>query len=143
MTRKKFKRIQLLLACVILVGTIGITSGASAAAGGVVWMGASGSGWGSFMQTILQQDYHLKMSNGTPYWNALMLPVAASGVSPGMTSYMGMPAFGFCPESGQCSMVLVQKPLPYSSMAACPPPAAPVTPGSVVPNQQGKPTSLW
>ena len=36
MTRKKFKRIQLLLACVILVGTIGITSGASAAAGGVV-----------------------------------------------------------------------------------------------------------
>ena len=143
MTRKKFKRIQLLLACVILVGTIGITSGTSAAAGGVVWMGASGSGWGSFMQTILQQDYHLKMSNGTPYWNALMLPVAASGVSPGMTSYMGMPAFGFCPESGQCYMVLVQKPLPYSSMAACPPPAAPVTPGSVVPNQQGKPTSLW
>ena len=143
MTRKKFKRIQLLLACVIIVGTIGITSGASAAAGGVVWMGASGSGWGSFMQTILQQDYHLKMSNGTPYWNALMLPVAASGVSPGMTSYMGMPAFGFCPESGQCYMVLVQKPLPYSSMAACPPPAAPVTPGSVVPNQQGKPTSLW
>ena len=120
-----------------------MTSGVSAAAGGVVWMGASGSGWGSFMQTILQQDYHLKMSNGTPYWNALMLPVAASGVSPGMTSYMGMPAFGFCPESGQCYMVLVQKPLPYSSMAACPPPAAPVTPGSVVPNQQGKPTSLW
>ena len=143
MTRKKFKRIQLLLACVILVGTIGITSGVSAVAGGVVWMGASGSGWGSFMQTILQQDYHLKMSNGTPYWNALMLPVAASGVSPGMTSYMGMPAFGFCPESGQCYMVLVQKPLPYSSRAACPPPAAPVTPGSVVPNQQGKPTSLW
>ena len=142
MTRKKFKRIQLLLACAILAGMIGISSGVSAATG-VVWMGASGSGWGSFMQTILQQDYHLKMSNGTPYWNALMLPVAASGVSPGMTSYMGMPAFGFCPESGQCYMVLVQKPLPYSSMAACPPPAAPVTPGSVVPNQQGKPTSLW
>ena len=142
MTRKKLKRIQLLLACAILAGMIGISSGVSAATG-VVWMGASGSGWGSFMQTILQQDYHLKMSNGTPYWNALMLPVAASGVSPGMTSYMGMPAFGFCPESGQCYMVLVQKPLPYSSMAACPPPAAPVTPGSVVPNQQGKPTSLW
>ena len=131
MTRKKFKRIQLLLACVILAGMIGMTSGVSAAAGGVVWMGASGSGWGSFMQTILQQDYHL------------MLPVAASGVSPGMTSYMGMPAFGFCPESGQCYMVLVQKPLPYSSMAACPPPAAPVAPGTVAPNQQGKPTSLW
>ena len=47
MTRKKFKRIQLLLACVILAGMIGMTSGVSAAAGGVVWMGASGSGWGS------------------------------------------------------------------------------------------------
>jgi hypothetical protein len=143
MTEKKLKRIQLLLVCIILAGMIGITSGVSAATSGVVWMGASGSGWGSFMQTILQQDYYLKMSNGTPYWNALMLPVAASGVSPGMTSYMGMPAFGFCPESGQCYMVLVQKPLPYSSMAACPPSAAPVTPGSVIPNQQGKPTSLW
>lgn len=140
---RRFRRIQRLIAYVILVAVIGISGSVSAAAGGVVWLGASGNAWGPFMQTLLQQDYRLQMSNGTPYWNALMLPVAASGVSPGMTSYMGMPAFGFCPETGQCFMVLVQRPLPYSSMAACPAPVAPVAPGTVTPNQQGRPTSLW
>lgn len=143
MKRKYSTKLHGLLVCLILLGMVSLTTVASASVGGVVWLGASGNGWNSFMQTILQQDYRLQMSNGNPYWNALMLPVAASGVTPGMTSYMGMPAFGFCPEAGQCYMVLVQRPLPYSSMAACPPSAAPVVPGPVVPNQQGKPTSLW
>ncbi len=140
---RKLRRSQRLFAYVILAAVLGITGSVSAAASGVVWLGASGSAWGPFMQTLLHQDYRLQMSNGTPYWNALMLPVAASGVSQGMTSYMGMPAFGFCPEAGQCYMVLVQRPLPYSSMAACPAPSSPVAPGSVAPNQQGRPTSLW
>lgn len=143
MTRKRSKKIQLILVCFLLAGMIGIPSSVSAVSNGVAWLGASGSGWNSFMQTILQQDYRLQMSNGNPYWNALMLPVAASGVAPGLTSYMGMPAFGFCPESGQCYMVLVQRSLPYSSLAGSLPPAAPAVSGPVVPNQQGKPTSLW
>ena len=142
MNRKRSKKIQILLVCLILTGLVSLNTNVAAAANGVVWLGASGNGWNSFMQTILQQDYRLQMSNGNPYWNALMLPVAASGVAPGLTSYMGMPAFGFCPEAGQCYMVLVQRPLASSSMAACPP-VTPVVPGPVVPNQQGKPTSLW
>lgn len=136
------KKMQVLLVCLILTGMISLNANVVNAANGVVWLGASGNGWNSFMQTILQQDYRLQMSNGNPYWNALMLPVAASGVTPGLTSYMGMPAFGFCPEAGQCYMVLVQRPLASSSMTSCPP-VAPIVPGPVVPNQQGKPTSLW
>lgn len=143
MNRNHFKKMNILIVCLALLGMVSLNAVASASAGGVVWLGASGNGWNSFMQTILQQDYRLQMSNGNPYWNALMLPVAASGVNSGMTSYMGMPAFGFCPEPGQCYMVLVQRPLATSSMAACPPPAAPVVTAPVVPNQQGKPTSLW
>ena len=118
MNQKRSPKMHILLVCLILMGMFSLNTVASASVSGVVWLGASGNGWNSFMQTILQQDYRLQMSNGNPYWNALMLPVAASGVTPGMTSYMGMPAFGFCPESGQCYMLLVQRPLATSSMTA-------------------------
>jgi len=89
----------------------------------------------------MQQDYRLQMNNGNPYWNTLMLPVAASSISSGMSSYMGLPAFGFCPVPGQCYMVLVQRPMASSSMAC--PPTLPAAPGQTGPNQQGKPNSLW
>ena len=103
--------------------------------------GWGNNGWGGFMQRIMQADYRLQMSNGTPYWNTLMLPVDASAASSGMTSYMGMPAFGFCPVQGQCFMVLVQNPVNYGGAGAnCPQVIMPAQPA---PNQQGKPTSLW
>ena len=138
--RKWQKKAVILVFLVVLMGLHGSTSAYS---GGGVWRGPAGGGaWNGFMQTILQKDYRLQMSNGNPYWNAMMVPVAESGVSTGMSSYMGMPAFGFCPEAGQCYMVLVQRPLPYSSMASCSP-ITPAVPGPIVPNQQGKPTSLW
>lgn len=93
------------------------------------------------MQRIMQPDYRLQMSSGTPYWNTLMMPVDASAATSGMTSYMGMPAFGFCPVQGQCFMVMVQNPVNSSGAGAnCPPVIMPAQPA---PNQQGKPTSLW
>ena len=129
---------KVLLACMIGIFAISGT----AAADPVVWMGPSGTGgWNGFMQVIMQQDYRLQMSNGNPYWNTLMLPVAESSLSSGTSSYMGMPAFGFCAAPGQCYMVLVQRPLSYSSMAC--PPVPPAAPGPNTPNQSGKPTSLW
>ena len=137
--RKRIAPLLVLLLVLLLSQSV-----ASANTGGFVWLGPTGTGgWNAFMQTILQQDYRLQMSNGNPYWNALMVPVASTGISSGMSSYMGMPAFGFCPVQGQCYMVLVQRPASFSSMApVCPPPQA-IVPGPVVPNQQGKPTSLW
>lgn len=139
-TRQLKKRVPVMVLLVVFL----LMQGVVAANSGFLWLGPTGSGgWNAFMQTILHQDYRLQMSNGNPYWNALMVPVPSTGVNSGMSSYMGMPAFGFCPVSGQCYMVLVQRPASFSSMApVCPPPQA-VVPGPVVPNQQGKPTSLW
>lgn len=118
-------------------------TGTAAAAPPNVWMGPTGSGgWGNFMQVIMQQDYRLQMSNGNPYWNTLMLPVEESSLSSGISSYMGMPAFGFCPTPGQCYMVMIQRPLASGTMVCPPVPAASIT-GPGTPNQQGKPTSLW
>ena len=112
---------------------------AAASTGHTVWLGPSdGGGWNNFLQVIMQQDYRLQMSNGNPYWNTLMVPVAASSISSGMSSYMGLPAFGFCPVPGQCYMVLVQRPLASSAMVC-----SPVAPGTTTPNQPGKPNSLW
>lgn len=140
MSQKKKLWITVVLAC--MVGLMAIGGTAAAASGHAQWLGTSGGGgWNGFMQVIMQQDYRLQMSNGNPYWNALMLPVPESSISSGMSSYMGLPAFGFCPAPGQCYMVLVQRPLPYSSMAC--PPVIPAIPGPTAPNQQGKPTSLW
>jgi len=141
----KLKQVRtLIIAAIILVGLIGPSGIVAAAPSGFVWMGPTGTGgWNAFMQTILQQDYRLQMSNGNPYWNALMVPVSESGVTAGMSSHMGLPAFGFCPVPGQCYMVLVQRPLSYSSLATNCPPTQPAVLGPVVPNQQGKPTSLW
>lgn len=135
---------NVIIAVICLVGLIGFNATAAAVAPGFVWLGpAGGGGWNGFMQTILQQDYRLQMTNGNPYWNALMVPVADTAVTSGMSSQMGLPAFGFCPVPGQCYMVLVQRPLPYSSMTTYIPPAQPAVPGPIVPNQSGKPTSLW
>lgn len=136
------KKISWAILMICLVGMLGVTSAASASTGSVVWIGSGqNNGWGGFMQRIMQTDYRLQMSNGTPYWNTLMLPVDASAASSGMTSYMGMPAFGFCPVPGQCYMVLVQNPVNSSASAAnCPPVVMPVQPA---PAQQGKPSSLW
>ena len=132
-------RIGVTVICLLSVLSV---AGPVAAARHAVWQGPSdGGAWNSFMNVIMQQDYRLQMANGNPYWNALMVPVAASSVSSGMSSYMGLPAFGFCPAEGQCFMVLVQRPLPYASMGC--PPVAPVNPGQTNPNQQGKPNSLW
>ena len=140
MNRKTKRWTMVFLVC--MVGIMAVGGPVAAASERSVWLGPSGGGgWNSFMQVIMQQDYRLQMSNGNPYWNTLMLPVAESSISSGMTSYMGLPAFGFCPAPGQCYMVLVQRPLPSSSMAC--PPVLPVTPGTAAPNQQGKPTSLW
>lgn len=140
MNRKTKRWTMVFLVC--MVGIMAVGGPAGDCFGTLSLAGPSGGGgWNSFMQVIMQQDYRLQMSNGNPYWNTLMLPVAESSISSGMTSYMGLPAFGFCPASGQCYMVLVQRPLPSSSMAC--PPVLPVTPGTAAPNQQGKPTSLW
>jgi hypothetical protein len=125
-----------------MAGIIAIGGSAAAASERSVWLGPSGGGgWNSFMQVIMQKDYRLQMSNGNPYWNTLMVPVAETSISSGMSSYMGLPSFGFCPVPGQCYMVLVQRPLPYSSMTC--PPVPPAMPGQAIPNQPGKPTSLW
>jgi len=130
-----------LLVCVMGIMVLG--GNVAAASEQAVWLGPSGGGgWNGFMQVIMQPDYRLQMTNGNPYWNTLMLPVAESSISSGMSSYMGLPAFGFCPAPGQCYMVLVQRPLPSSSSMACPP-VLPTMPGQTAPNQQGKPTSLW
>jgi len=136
------REITLRLALVIcLIGIMSVASVASAAS--AVWIGPSDNGgWNGFMQVIMQQDYRLQMSNGTPYWNTLMLPVSETAASAGMSSYMGLPAFGFCPVPGQCYMILVQRPLATNSMSACPA-APPAAPGQPTPNQQGKPNSLW
>ena len=140
MNRKTKRWTMFFLVC--MVGIMAVGGPVATASERSVWLGPSGGGgWNSFMQVIMQQDYRLQMSNGNPYWNTLMLPVAESSISSGMTSYMGLPAFGFCPAPGQCYMVLVQRPLSSSSMAC--PPVLPVTPGTAAPNQQGKPTSLW
>jgi len=130
----------LLLLC--FAGMLTFSGVAAAANGSVAWIGAgANNGWGGFMQQINQTGYRLQMSNGTPYWNTLMLPVDASAASAGMSSYMGMPAFGFCPTAGQCFMVLVQSPATAGGSAAnCPPVSLPP---QTTPNQQGKPTSLW
>ena len=137
MKRQQRRWITFVLSCVIGLMAIGGT--AAAATGHEVWVGPSGGGgWNGFMQVIMHQDYRLQMSNGNPYWNTLMLPVDASAISSGMSSYMGLPAFGFCPVAGQCYIILVQRPLPYSSMAC--PPVTPAAPGLTTP---GKPTSLW
>ena len=138
------RRQQTLWLAAVLVGMMTVLAfgGTAAAAGHSVWLGPSdGGGWNNFLQVIMQQDYRLQMANGNPYWNTLMLPVAASSISSGMSSYMGLPAFGFCPVAGQCYMVLVQRPLTSPAMAC--PPTMPVAPGQTTPNQQGKPNSLW
>ncbi len=131
---------MVLVAC--MVGVMGIGGTVAASPEHTVWVGPSGGGgWNTFMQVILHQDYRMQMSNGNPYWNALMIPVAESSISSGMSSYMGMPAFGFCPVAGQCYMVLVQRPSLYSPMVC--PPMAPAVPGQNTSVPQGKPTSLW
>ena len=136
------KKLWIAIVLLCLLGSVGVGGTATANAGQTVWLGPSGGGgWNTFMQAIMHQDYRLQMSNGNPYWNTLMVPVAESSISSGMSSYMGLPAFGFCPVPGQCYMVLVQRPLSSSSMAC--PPVTPATPVQVTPNQQGKPTSLW
>lgn len=139
------RRQQRLWLAAVLIGMMTVLAfggTAAAATGHTVWLGPSdGGGWNSFLQVIMQQDYRLQMANGNPYWNTLMLPVAASSVSSGMSSYMGLPAFGFCPVAGQCYMVLVQRPMASSSMTC--PPVLPAVPGQTAPNQQGKPNSLW
>ena len=128
----------LLLTCMVLL--LGISS-AAASAGPMVWVhSADNSGWPGFLQRIMQPDYRLQMSNGAPYWNMLMLPVNESAASSGQSSYMGMPAFGFCPAPGQCYMVLVQSPANAGAQTVCPPMPAPAQSS---PNQPGKPTSLW
>lgn len=139
MSRKTMLRNLILCLCVM--GVLCPAAITAAAAENAVWLGpAGGGGWNSFLQVIMQQDYRLQMSNGSPYWNTLMMPVPESSVSSGMSSYMGLPAFGFCPAPGQCYMVLVQRPLPYASVAC---PALPAAVPGAAPNQQGKPTSLW
>ena len=132
--------IGLLVVCI--AGMLNFSGVAAASSGSVVWIGSGqNSGWGGFMQRIMQPDYRLQMSSGTPYWNTLMMPVDASAATSGMTSYMGMPAFGFCPVQGQCFMVMVQNPVNYGGAGAnCSPVIMPAQPA---PNQQGKPTSLW
>lgn len=137
MKRQQSFRLAAGLVCLMVLLALGGTAAAST--GHTVWLGPSdGGGWTSFLQVIMQQDYRLQMTNGNPYWNTLMVPVAASSISSGMSSYMGLPAFGFCPAPGQCYMILVQRPLASSPMV-CPP----VAPGPTAPNQPGKPNSLW
>ena len=135
--RKQWTRVAM-FACMAFFLSFSV---AAAATGAVVWTNSAGNaGWGGFMQKIMQPDYRLSMSNGSPYWNTLMLPVSESAATSGQSTYMGMPAFGFCPVAGQCYMVLVQPPAASSSFANCPPVALPAQP---VQNQQGKPNSLW
>lgn len=129
-----------LVLTICLVLSLGV-SGTAAAAGAFAWAGSADSGgWNGFMQRIMQPDYRLQMSNGSPYWNTLMVPVSEIGATSGQTSYMGMPAFGFCPAAGQCYMVLVQSPAATGVSPACPPAPLPAQPS---PNQPGKPNSLW
>ena len=135
------KKMIPVLLLIFLAGLLNFSGIAAAATGPMVWTGSAGNnGWGGFMQRIMHPDYRLQMSNGTPYWNTLMLPVSESAVSSGMTSYMGMPAFGFCPVAGQCYVVLVQNPSASGSAANCPPAPLPAQPA---PNQPDKPNSLW
>ena len=135
--QKTWTRIALLTWLALLLSF----SAVSAAAGPVIWVpSADNSGWGGFMQKIMKTDYRMQMSNGSPYWNTLMLPVNESAVTAGQSSYMGMPAFGFCPVAGQCYMVLVQSPAAAGTSANCPPAPLPVQPA---PNQPDKPNSLW
>ena len=96
MKRQQGLWITAVLVCMMTV--LALAGTAAAATGHSVWLGPSdGGGWNNFLQVIMQQDYRLQMNNGNPYWNTLMLPVAASSISSGMSSYMGLPAFGFCP----------------------------------------------
>jgi hypothetical protein len=140
--KQHHRRLTLILLAFMISFLAGSGVTVEAATGHAAWQGPSdGGGWNRFMQVIMHQDFQLKMSNGNPYWNTLMVPVASSSISSGMSSYMGLPAFGFCPVEGQCYMVLVQRPLPYESMAC--PPVAPAVPVQTGPSQQGKPTSLW
>jgi len=138
------RKIVLGMMLTYLAGMLVFSSIAAAAAapGSGVWIGSGGNnGWGGFMQRIMQPDYRLQMSNGTPYWNTLMLPVNESAATTGMSSYMGMPAFGFCAAPGQCYMVLVQNPVSSGGSGNyCVPVPLPAQPA---PNQQDKPTSLW
>ena len=135
--QKRWARLVLLTGMVFLLSF----SGVSAAAGSAIWVhSADNSGWSGFMQRIMQADYRMQMSSGAPYWSTLMLPVDESAATSGQSSYMGMPAFGFCPVPGQCYMVLVQSPMGSGTSANCPPAPIPAQP---LPNQQGKPNSLW
>lgn len=140
MKRSKVRNI-LLAVCLVSVMALGAT--ADAAPSQFIWIGPSDSGgWNGFMQVITQPEYRMQMTNGTPFWSAMLIPMSSGAVSTGMPS-VGAPAFGFCPEPGQCYAVLIQRPL-----AANAPGAAPVCPPSNVPPPSGtapgnKPNSLW
>lgn len=127
--------------CLLSLVAFGMT--AEAAPGQFVWLGPSDSGgWSSFMQIVMQPEYRMQMSNGTPFWNAMLIPISAGSASTGMPS-IGAPAFGFCPAPGECYAVMVQRPFSTNSPSGAPvcPPTG-VTPPSGA-NPGNKPTSLW
>jgi len=138
---KKYWRL-LLLVCIV-VGTVSMASSPASAAppAALVWLGGASDtgGWGSFLQLLTQPEYRLSGSNGSPYWNAFLVPVSdPSSSNTYGGGYTGVPSFGFCPAPSQCYMVVIQR-VPASSSASCyvPPPAQNPQ------DKTGKPNSLW
>ena len=132
---------MVLLLC--LVSLLAFGSSVDAAPNQFVWLGPSDNlGWTGFMQILIQPEYRMQMTNGTPFWSAVLIPMSEGAASTGMPR-VGAPAFGFCPEYGQCYAVLIQRPLSVNNPAA-----VPVCPPSNVPPPSGtqpgnKPNSLW